>query len=326
MVNPILLTFTILFTRSTLRLVRSAQPLASSLSMMGIPFTWVLAGMALTEMPSIMLTALSTLLLVTASKTQADRPFVALVTALAAGVSLGIASLSRAMVLVVLAALPCLLIDGWRHSLRTVAAFAFGTMAVVGPIVLVWGGLVPPHSAVPVSATSFSLFHLILSIAYAATVMLILAPQWFDLNVRLALGISLAIFSVNAVSGLVEISVASSVVAHLPSRLAAIVPRLAGSVMIALAALFVGCSAKNLFARRGDPVWLFFCVSMLLLIASSGKIVHQYSSRYTGMASGMMILAADPVAAPTLWRVLGVGCGMLIGLSSLLSYYARFTP
>jgi len=78
---------------------------------------------------------------------------------------------------------------------------------------------------------------------------------------------------------------------------------------------------ENLHGGRSDPMWLFFCVSMVLLIASSGKIVHQYSSRYTAMASGMMILASDSFAPPTLWRVLRIALGMLIGLSSLLSYY-----
>jgi hypothetical protein len=61
---------------------------------------------------------------------------------------------------------------------------------------------------------------------------------------------------------------------------------------------------------------------MLLLIAAPGKVVHQYSSRYTGMASGMMILTSDPFAAPTLWRILGVASGMLIGALTLLSYYS----
>jgi hypothetical protein len=297
LVNPTLLVLAIVLTALTLRLVGSTYPIASSLTILGIPFIWVLSGMALTEMLSIVLTSVSTILLVVASKNQVERPFFAFTAALAGGGSLGIAFLNRAMVLVVSGALPCLLTADWRRSLLTAGAFAFGAIAVVGPIVLFWGGLVPPHSAVPVSAVSFSTYNMVLSFGYAATVMLILAPHWFALDFRWELAIFVAIFASNALLGLVEISVARSVVAQLPEGIAAVVPRIAGSFMLALAGLFVVCSVKNLYARRFDPTWLFFSVSMILLIASSGKIVHQYSSRYTAMASGMMVLASDPLVA-----------------------------
>jgi hypothetical protein len=225
------------------------------------------------------------------------------------------------MVLIILGAVPCLLVADWRRSLPVAAAFVAGTIAVAGAVIVFWGGLVPPHSRVPVSAASFSAQYMMLSVAYAATVMIMLAPGWFNLNLRMALGIFALLFAFNAACGFVEISVAQSAVAWLSPGLPAAIPRLAGSVMLALAALFLICSTKNLYARRSDPVWLFLCVSMLLLIVAPGKIVHQFSSRYTGMASGIMILAAAPFAAPSLWRVLGLACGMLIGISSLLSYY-----
>jgi 4-amino-4-deoxy-L-arabinose transferase-like glycosyltransferase len=321
MVNPTLLLLVIILTALTLREAGSTQALASSLTFLGIPFTWVVAGMALTEMPSIALTSLSTYLLVVASKSQAERVSFSLSAALCGGIALGMAFLSRAMVLVVLGALPCLLIVDWRRSSWIVAAFTLGAILVAGPIVALWGGLVPPHSVVPVSAASFSAHHLILSVAYAATVMLILAPGWFALDRRLGLGIFGVVFAPIALSGWAEISVARAVFAQLPSSISSVVPRLAGSLMVALAVLFVICSAKNLYARRFDPKWTFFCVSMLLLIVSSGKIVHQYSSRYTAMASGMMILACDPFTMSNKWRVLRIAFGMVVGLASLLSYY-----
>ena len=317
-----MLTLTILVTFQTLRLLGSSQPLSSSLSMMGIPFIWVLSGMALTEMLSIFLSALSVYLLLKAQRIQIDRALPSILVAFAGGALLGLAFLSRATVVVILGARPCLILtDRWR-SLRTVAAFSAGALAVMGPVVAFWGGLVPPHSAVPVGTASFSAYNMILSFSYAATVMLILAPQWFDLKAWWALGILGVIIALNGASGYVEIPVARSVVARLPALFGAVVPRLAGSVMLALAALFVICSAKNLYLRRCDPAWLFLCVAMLLLVASPGKIVHQFSSRYTGMASGLMVLASDSYTASTPGRLFRPIIGMMIGVSSLLSYYA----
>jgi hypothetical protein len=280
--------------------------------------------MALTEMPAIVLTSLSIYLLVAATKNEVERLSLALLSALVGGVALGAAFLSRAMALVVLGALPCLLLAGWRRSWRTAAAFALGATAVAGPIMLIWGGLVPPRSVVPVSAASFSANHLMLSVAYAATVMLIVAPGWFALDARFGWGLFGAIFVVNAAFGFVEISVLRSVIAQLPESLGSIVPRLAGSLMGAAAVLFIVCSAKNLYVRRFDPIWLFFSVSMLLLVASPGKVVHQYSSRYTAMAGAMMILASEPFTTSNQWRILRIALGMLVGLASLLSYY--FAP
>jgi len=168
---------------------------------------------------------------------------------------------------------------------------------------------------------SFSIHNMILSVGYAATVMLILAPRWFDLPVRLTLGILIVVIVLNGMSGLIEISVMRSVIGRLPANLAGVVPRLAGSLMLALAALFVVSSAKNLYSRRDDPIWLFFCVAMLLLVVSPGKIVHQYSSRYTAMASETMILVSDPFVVTTPWRIIRIAIGMFIGLLSLLTYY-----
>jgi 4-amino-4-deoxy-L-arabinose transferase-like glycosyltransferase len=322
LVNPVLLALTILVTFLTLRLIGSEQPLSSSLAMMGIPFTWVLSGMVLTEMPSVFLSSLSICLLLLGRQVQSGRPAASILAAFAGGLLLGLAFLSRANVLVILGALPCLALADWRRSLRTVAAFVSGALLVAGPVMGYWGGLVPPHSVVPVGTASFSVYNMILSFSYAATVMLILAPHWFDLRSWWTLGIMGVIIALNGASGIVEIPVARSVVARLPAVFGEVVPRLAGSVMLGLAALLVVCSVKNLYARRHDPVWLFLCLAMLLLVASPGKIVHQYSSRYTGMASGMMVMASDPYAPPTLGRVLRPALGMLIGISSLLSYYA----
>jgi hypothetical protein len=225
------------------------------------------------------------------------------------------------MVLVIVGALPCLLVTDWRCSWRTVAAFAVGAMAVAAPIMLLWGGLVPPYSVVPLGASTFSLYNMMLSFAYAAVVMVILAPAWFARARRLELGVFAVIFAASALFGLVEISVAHSVVAKLPASLAGIIPSFAGSLMIALAVLFIICSAKNLYACGCDRIWLFLTVSMLLLIAAPGKVVHQYSSRYTAMASGIMVLASVSFTVPNQWRILRIALGMLIGLACLLSYY-----
>ncbi|MDR3634989.1 MAG: hypothetical protein P4L84_14385 [Isosphaeraceae bacterium] len=317
LVNPVLLGLTILVSFLTLRLLVSEQPLGNSLAIIAIPSIWTLTGMVLTEMPAIFLTSLSVYLLLLSRQIVPGGRMVASTAALVGGMMLGAAFLSRASVLVVLGALPCLALTNWRSA----AAYALGALLVAGPIIGYWGGLVPPQSVVPVATSSISAYNTILSVCYAATMMLILAPRWFDVRARWALPLVGAIILLNALTGVVEIPVLRSTIARLPEVFARAVPRLAGGAMLALASLFLFCSLKHIYVRRHDPVWLFLCFAMLLLIVSPGKITHQFSSRYTGMAAGLMVLASAPFAASVPWAMAGQVIGMLIGLASLLSYY-----
>lgn len=318
LVNPALLMVTLAATFLSLRLLGSKQPLASSLALVAIPSTWVLTGMVLTEMPSIVLMALSVYLLLRSVRIAPERPGLASAAAVAGGLCLGLGFLSRASVLVVLGALPLLARADWRRA----ALYGVGTLLVIGPVIAYWGGLVPAHSVVPMAGSSISVRNLLLSFCYGAVMMLIVAPRWFALPARWWLPIVGGVVIVNLVTGSVRIEVMRSVIARLPLELGMLVPRAAGSAMLALAALYVVCSVRHAYARRHDPVWLFTCVAMLLLVAAPGKITHQFSSRYTGMAGGMMVLSGDAVAEPSPWAVLGRAAGMLLGLSSLLSFYA----
>jgi hypothetical protein len=293
--------------------------------MIGVPFIWVMTGLVLTEMPAILLMAASLYLLLRAQRDSQHSPVGGNLVAFIGGAALGMAFLSRASVLVILGAVPCLALDRERRALGSLAFYVVGAFLVAGPVIAIWGGLVPPHSAVAVGASSFSFYNLLLSFSYAATVMLILAPRWFDLPLRWMIGVLAAVFVVNTVARFIEIPVARSVLARAPAFVQAIAPSGAGSMMVGLAVLFAVCSVKHLYQHRRDPAWLFVCVAMLLLVASPGKITHQFSSRYTGMASGMMVLTADPYTPPTLGQVVRPIFGMLIGFASLLSYYALAT-
>ncbi len=326
LVNPVLLAFTTFLTYRTLRLLGSAQPLSTSLTLIGVPFIWVLTGLVLTELPALFLSTLSVYLLLWARNSSSERTAAALIAAFGGGMALGSAFLSRAPVLVMLGALPFLVGTDWRRSIRLIAAFVSGTLLIAAPVLAVWGGLTPPHSAVPVSTSSFSLYNMMLSFAYAATAMLILAPGWFALRARWIVLIGGVVVLLNGLTAMVEIHVARSVVARLPAIFSVVVPRLAGSAMLGLAALFFVCSLKHLYERRRDTNWLFLCAVMLLMVIAPGKITHQFSSRYTALASGTMVLVGDSYAQSTAGRAIRTVVGMLIGLTSLLSYYAMGTP
>jgi len=163
---------------------------------------------------------------------------------------------------------------------------------------------------------------MVFSLAYVSAAMIILAPRWFTLPIPMILAIVSIVMICNLVFGLVEINAASSVIQRTPTIVVYYWPRLVGSSLLALAFVFAASTVRNLYQQRHNPTWLFFCIAMLLLVASTGKITHQFSSRYTGLASGVMVLVCDPYSPPTVVKSLRLAIGSFVGLFSLLSYYA----
>lgn len=322
-INPLILVLTVYCTCLMLRLCGSPAPGASALCLIGIPYTWVLAGMALTEMLAILLSALSVLCLLQGKRLQATRPGAAHFVAFLGGFLLGMGFLSRQPVIVLVFATPVLFFGEMRKSLRTLTSYACGAALLPIAVCSVWHGLAAPNSPhVHVGASSsVSVYHIILSLSYAAVAMLVLAPRWFVLRLPVLVFTVAVVVAANMLLGLVEINAARSVAQRLPAAIVAVWPRLVGSGMLAMAVLFCISTANRALEQRCNSNWLFFCTGMLLLIATAGKIPHQFSSRYTAMSCVMMVVAAAPYSEPTPGKSIRLTAGMLVGLLSLLSYY-----
>ncbi len=322
LVNPVLLELTIVSLSLTLKQLASQAAPSTSLTMVGIPFVWVLTGFALTEMLAIFLSSWSIYCLVLGKRLQATRLLMALAIAFLGGILLGAAFLSRAPAIVILFATPLLILTEIRRSFLTILSFTLGAAIFPVSLTLCWGGFIPPNSPVLFQSSDFSFYNAALSLSYASVAMIILAPRWFAIRMSVILTTVGTVILFNGRMGLVEINAGRHVIEQLPTAFSSIWPRLAGSGMLALAVLFTFSTVKNLYQQRHDTTWLFLCTAMILVVASTGKITHQFSSRYTGLASGLMVLVSEPYSLPTVWKCVRLGVGMLIGLLSLLSYYA----
>lgn len=322
LVNPLFLLLTVYGTWRILKQGGCPTPGASALGLIGIPFIWILNGMALTEMPAILLSTLSFWCLLWGKSLRAARPCAAHLVAFLAGFLLGLAFLSRQPVIVLLAAVPLLFLGELRQSVRLFAAYFCGTAVLPVAICTYWQGLVAPHAPVHVGASGISVHHIVLSLSYAAVAMLILAPRWFAMP-RLLLAFTVAgVLLANLSCGLIEINAARSVIERLPAQFVAVWPRVVGSGMLALAALFCISTLHRAIEQRHNPHWLFFCAGMLLLIATAGKIPHQFSSRYTAMSCVLMVLAAAPYSVATPAKSLRLAAGMAVGYLCLMSYFS----
>src|SRR5262249_100456 len=141
-----------------------------------LPTAGVSSGMTLTEIPAVFFLSLSLTLLVQTLSTSSLG--ISISSAVASGVLLGMAVLGRQSYLLVL---PCLLIpliwDAriWAKNLFLVGVFCAATAAVVAPVFLIWGGLVPPKVAFV--GEGISVWNGVLTMGYAGLIGFLIAPD-----------------------------------------------------------------------------------------------------------------------------------------------------
>jgi 4-amino-4-deoxy-L-arabinose transferase-like glycosyltransferase len=145
LVNILLLLLLILVLSLTLqKIFKIPQPLVSSLTIMGLPMIWVITGMALTEIPAMLLATLAVFLIFIALEKIEDNQQMSLGIAALSGLCLGIAILGRQTFLVLVFILPILTISSSKKSWQPLI-LCWLTSGILPAIVFsVWGGLVPP--------------------------------------------------------------------------------------------------------------------------------------------------------------------------------------
>jgi hypothetical protein len=290
----------------------------AGLSVLVVPMTWVVSGMALSEISAMLFVTLSLYLQLRGLGVleQASRKSLWF---LGAGICLGVAIWGRQPYLL-LAGVPVLiaLVD---RRVRTPAMIFFCAAAALSiPLFVIWRGLVPP--AMQSLHPSLTVVHGLLSFGYAGFCFFLLAPRhrWMPAKIIIAL---LALTTVvNASLGAYAIfPVRSLFQRFLPPTLMPAYGELAGSLFLGLGAVFLATLLRMTWTERHDTHRLTIHAGLLCICAAPLLDPHQYSSRYTAMCLPYLILTAQP------WRqwkldtavTAAVGCG--IGFISLYGYF-----
>lgn len=302
-------------------LMGARHPAACAAVFACVPTTWVLAGLALTEMIGLLLAALAWAVFFQAVLARDRAPAPRLAMALAAGLLIGLSFFSRPpLAFAAAAALPCVLLSR-PDRLREVVAAVSAAVVVVGPAVLLWGGLVPPRVDF-YSSSSYSIPHAIMALGYAGLLMALVCPSWYEGRWRLVAGLAMLAVLGSIVAPIVEIASLRSVAARiLPDALLAIYPRMAGGLCVGMGVAFAVVTGRRLRENRTDGPWLAAATGMMLLVLAVGKVTHQFSSRYVGVAVPLMVIAAARYRRFDRAELAGAGIGSLLGALSLLSYY-----
>ncbi|WP_161596749.1 glycosyltransferase family 39 protein [Chitinophaga vietnamensis] len=294
-----------------------------ALAIMAVPMVWQVAGMALTEIPPMFFASLSIwwLLLALQCSDWKSFPF-----AILAGVALGFAILGRSPFLMMAPASALLLLyhvkDGRRWML--ILIYTGCALAMCVPVFIIWKGLMPPQQAV-ISAGGIKPWHGILAFAYGALLTIIIAPQWFVYNRR----ILFALIAAYIILLIANISVLHYEYAPLsealgkvmPVKLMQVYPYVISPLLATVALYFLCCSAWQAWLHRTDNVFLFLLAAGILVLATSFKVTHLFSSRYVAQAAPFFVLVLAGYDRISYNRCLRFAVGMCIGLLSLETYF-----
>lgn len=291
----------------------------SACSVLVVPMTWVLAGMALSEMAAMAFVTLSLYLQLRGLETTAQGKD-PLWWFLASGICLGIGVWGRQPYLL-LVGVP-LLIGILERRLRIPAfVFAAAVLAFAIPLFVIWKGLVPPsHRAVQ---QGLSLTHGLISLCCTGVCFLLLAPRLKWLPVKIIIVLLVLTGAVNAsLNGFVLYPIRSVVDRYLPAPAVSAYGNLCGSLFLSCGVVFLAVLLRTIWDGRKELKLVTVNVGLLCVAASPLFVAHQYSSRYTAMSLPYLVLAAQPLRE---WRLKTfitavVGCG--IGFVSLRGYFS----
>jgi hypothetical protein len=127
----------------------------------------------------------------------------------------------------------------------------------------------------------------------------------------------------NLVFAAVEVSPASGAISRLmPESFALYYSRACGGLLIGFAAVFwVATVVRTSELRSASPVLFASALAAIILVLSTLKITHQFSSRYVAVAFPFMVLAAAPYRGTPSWEAIRIGIGSGLGFLMLRSYF-----
>ncbi len=291
-------------------------------SMLAIPGSWVIGGMALTEAPAMLCVCGGIALLLRTLRRPSTLPVDAAWSAVA-GFLLSLAIIGRQPYLILIPAVWILTRRADRQRLFLLLLFTLAASVVPVMIFATWGGLVP--SPVASRHSEWNPYFAMLGFGYAGLFTLILAPKWFQLNrsldfaclAALTLGLGANLWK-PTLSYLPMASVARSCLGQsLADGLSLVFPVL----LPVFGFYFLASALRHLRSQGGDRESMFLTLTTLAIVATCAKSSAQFSSRYVVQAAPFLVAMTSGFAIAGMTRLARILLGGALGISSLLSYY-----
>jgi hypothetical protein len=292
--------------------------LASAASVLVVPMTWVLAGMALSEMPALVFATLSLCLLFKGLQRIGEQPSV-VGWFLMSAVCLAVAAWGRQPYLL-LAAVPAALALVDARLRLAAAVFVVVVAAMVIPLFVIWGGLTPPsHHFVQESPT---LKNSLMSLGYAGFALLLLVPGVAWQYRRLLLAVLVVVTVANFFLSLWTIyPLRWTVERLLPGPLFLAYGTFCGALALTSSLAMLAFICQAAWKGRAEPRQLAITLGLLCMCVWPAVMGANFSSRYMAMGLPYLMLAVEPLRDWSLRTVAGAAIGCAAGAVALFGYY-----
>jgi len=331
LVNIFLLIGSIGFTGLTLKKLHFSQSFAWLA--LAVPMTYVISGLALTEIPAIFFFCVAIYLII--KTISSDTTFITSILQVSlAGLCLSFAFIGRQPFLLVLAALPILFLKNGiriRNLCLLLTTFVF-SLALPGYIFYVWNGFVAPGDAALYDTIANEGTHLqpiffFICIAYYAIVFFLITPNFYY-TPRLKQVIKVVLIALL----LVVINFKYRIFMYLPMR--QLIEHFSSSIFIRWAETIFGVGLilgslyflitliQQLKRHRYPNELLFFAAAILLIAVACMKITWGFSSRYPAQALPFLLPMFASFYREKKFNIYRLCLGVFLGLVSIASYIA----
>ncbi len=265
-----------------------------------VPSHWQSAGVAMSNIPALVLLSLFLYWLsVAVVKHRGGAYRKSIIYAILAGLVLGLATLTRSTSIVLLGALPVLLFGRWTNQRPYAMVAVVGVLAllIAMPVFVVWGGFSPPHQQIGISDTGINPTHGFLACGYMGLFVFLMSEKWlvYDPKIFKVLGVVfLVVFGVSFWFTPIDFVPFQSILKHFPTFVFPFYSRLMGSFLIVFAFYFVYHLVLNLStidALDSNRPLLWFCgAAVLMVVGACAKVTHQFSQVYAAQATPFLVI------------------------------------
>jgi hypothetical protein len=318
--NLVLLLVIVTLAALHLRDLGTSSAVAAAASIAAVPMTWVLSGLALTEIPAIGGIALAVYAAHRLAVEKSVKGHPRLLAGLALAVGIAVAVCGRQTYLPAVAALVWLASSSKRATFIALASVVVGLVPAM-TIFWIWKGLVPPGLVKEIHAERGLVpLHAVLAFGYAGVAALLIAPRFY-LQGRKQTATILA-------AGLVSAAVFGGTFAPFGSAktlfggvLAGLLTHVGSRIIPAVGGAFAAAVALEVFRRRAERPLVAHGTGLALVCGVCAALPFAFSSRYVGMCLPFLVplLAGHIVFGP--WAVGRLLVGVSAGAVALRGYF-----
>lgn len=304
------------------RQTQLAFPKENAFSILSAPITFMVAALAITEIPALTFLILGYQMLLLALQKGIFWQKYAL--AIAAGVFISLAIMGRQTYLVSLLTLPILYFQEKKKSDIIIIALCL-IFSLLFPLKVfwVWGNLVPYKCIAANQEYVFA--HGILGLGYSGIFVLCWNIGFFAKikwqQIPYLLLICIFIFGANQFLGLVKFLPAKIITeSFIPAHLHATIAKIFGSICLMFSLYFLYSLLLNTYKNRKNIYYLFALANFLVILATFFKISHMFGARYVFQAFPFLIYL---VVQDKKYTLINLGlkiCFLFLGILFLWKY------